>query len=245
MDNYEQDPEYYVDIANKVRSGEYFRDARAMVDIDIHEPMSDRYWFIFITIASFLTTGVAVVAWLGLYPLKPQVPFIFATNDIVEDLPKVKTLRAYRGEDTNFALRRHLVQHYVKLREEYNADFFDRNNYAIEQISSPEVTKEYQIAVSPLNPTSPITLYQRHTERKINIISYQNIENSNKKQDLVKEYNVRVVYEEILKIGESENRRESYQVDIAFLYKDIKLDKTTGTVEPYRFYVTSYQVKSL
>jgi type IV secretory pathway component VirB8 len=245
MDSREQDSEEYVEIANKIRSGEYFRDARAMVDIDIHEPMSDRYWFLFITIMSFLTTGVAIIAWLGFYPLKPKVPFIFATNDVLEDYPRVTPLQSFRGEDPNAALQRHLVKHYTKLREEYNADYFDRNHNAVGQISSPDVLDEYERFVSPLNHKSPVSLYQRHTQRKINIISMENIENNYKKEDGVKEYYAIIVYEEILKIGETENRRGQYQVDIAFLYKDIKLDKTTGKIEPYRFYVTSYKVKNL
>lgn len=245
MESSEQTPEDYIEIANKIRSGEYFRDARAMVDIDIHEPMAERYWYLFITFMSLMITSVAVIAFLGFFPLKTRVPFIFGTNDIVDDFPRIRSLLTYIGEDPNFALRRHLVQHYVKLREEYDASFFDINHNAVITLSTEPVLQEYEKFVSPLNPEAPVTLYQRNIQRKINIISTVNIENDIKKQDSTKEYNMRVIYEGVLKKGEQENQQGRYQVDIAFKYKDIRLEKITGKIEPYGFIVTSYHIESL
>ncbi len=92
MENNEQTAEDYIEIADKIRSGEYFRDARAMYDIDVHSPMSDRYWFLFISFMSLIITVVAVVAWMGFFPLNNRVPFIFATNNIIDDYPRVKSL---------------------------------------------------------------------------------------------------------------------------------------------------------
>lgn len=245
MESSEQTPEDYIEIANKIRSGEYFRDARAMVDIDIHEPMAERYWYLFITFMSLMITAVAIVACLGFFPLKTRVPFIFGTNNIVDDYPRIRSLLTYIGEDSNFALRRHLIQHYVKLREEYDASFFDTNHSAVVTLTDKAVLQEYEDFISPLNPDAPVTLYQRNIKRKVNIISIINIENNIKKQSDTKEYNMRVVYDAVLKKGEQENQQGRYQVDIAFKYKDIKLEKTTGKIEPYGFIVTSYQIEKL
>ena len=50
-------------IAEKVRSGEYFREARHMYDLSVHAPMADRYFYIFITalelIIFFIAFGAA------------------------------------------------------------------------------------------------------------------------------------------------------------------------------------------
>ena len=59
MENNELSPDEYIDIAEKVRSGEYFRDSRTMVDIDIHDPMADRYWYIAVTTMSIFITLLA------------------------------------------------------------------------------------------------------------------------------------------------------------------------------------------
>ncbi len=245
MDNIEQTPEDYIEIADKIRSGEYFRDARQMYDIDVHSPMSERYWYLFITLIAIIITIVAVISWSEFFPLNNRVPFVYTTNNLLEDYPRVKTLLDHRGENPNSALQRYLAQHYVELREEYSAELFDRSHNAIIILSNKEVGADYDKFVSPLNPDSPITLYQRHTRREINILSSENIENEKKKVDGVKEYNMRIIFDDMLITGERENPHGRYQVDIAFLYKDIKLDASTGKIEPYGFIVTSYQIKSL
>ena len=50
--------EEYLSIAEKVRSGEYFREARSMYDVGVNDPMSERYFYLFITsIALLLLLG--------------------------------------------------------------------------------------------------------------------------------------------------------------------------------------------
>ncbi len=245
MDNNDQTPEDYIEIANKVRSGEYFRDARIMADIDIHSPMSERYLFILLTVFSLIITWVSITALEGLFPLKPRVPFIFITNDIVEDYPQIKSLVNYTREDPNIALQRFLVQHYIKLREEYNAKIFDRNHDAVLALSDKKAADEYESYILPTNPESPINLYQRNTERKINVIYIQLIENNKKDKDSDQEYYMSAIFEATLIKSEEEKSVTKHQVDIAFKYKDIKLDAVTGKIDPYGFIVTSYNTKNL
>lgn len=246
MEKNEQTPDEYVEIADKIRSGEYFREARNMFNIDVHEPMAERYWFMFITTLSMSITAAAVIAVMALFPLKIRVPFIVATNNIIDDYPKIKSLLNYVGEDPNVALRRHLVNHYTKLREEYDAAFFDRDHNAVLYLSRPNVLKEYEDFVSPLNPDSPVALYQRNTQRKVNILSTEEIEDDNdKKENGRKQYKARVFFGSVLTRGEQEVIQGNYKVDIAFIYEDISLDKETGKVKPYGFIVTSYHVERL
>lgn len=245
MEKNEQTPDEYVEIAEKVRSGEYFREARTMLNIDVHEPMAERYWYMFITALSLSVTAAAVIAVMALFPLKIRVPFIVATNNIVDDYPRIKTLLNYVGEDPNIALRRHLIKHYVSLREDYDATVFDRNHNAVLYLSRPNVLKEYEDFVSPLNPKSPVALYQRNTQRKINILSTEELENDNKKENGRKQYNMKVLYEAFLARGEQRIKQGDYEADIAFIYEDISLDKETDKIKPYGFIVTSYHTKSL
>ncbi len=245
MDNNDQTPEDYIEIANKVRSGEYFRDARAMADINIHNPMPERYLFILLTILSLVITYVSILALEGLIPLKPQVPFIFVTNDIVEDYPQIKPLVNYPRENPNIALQRFLVQHYIGLREEYNAKLFDRNHDAILILSDKKTADEYENYILPTNPESPVTLYQRNMERKINVIYTEFIDENKKDKSEINEYYMRVIFDATVIKGEDEKSTSRHQVDIAFKYKDIKLDTATMKIDPYGFIVTSYNKKNL
>ncbi len=241
MNNNQPTIEESLEIADKVRSGEYFRDARTMADFDLHNPMSERYVYILITIFSLITFSFAIIAWQGLYPLKPQVPFIFITNDIVEDYPRIIALRSYTGEDNDTALRRYLIQNYVLLREEYDATLFDRNHSAVEVLSNKDVVKEYEDFIAPINPESPISLYQRHTTRRVAILSTKEL----KRPENDENYHIQVVYNSFLLRDDVEKEAGRYQVDVAFKYKNIKLDQSTGKIEPYGFIVTSYQIKKL
>lgn len=238
----EVESEEYAEIANKVRSGEYFRDARLMVDIDVHDPMTDRYWDISLSIGFFIIAFIAISAWQGFFPLNPRVSFIYLTNNEVDDYAHIETLVDYHGEDPNVALRRHLAKHYVKVREEYDAELFDRSHNAVQSLSSKEVLDEYEKEVDPTNPNSPVALYQRSVQRGIKILSTQILNRSNAEKE-TQTYSMRVTYEAVLKIGETKKPPTEYQVDIAFQYKDIKLDPVIRRIEPYGFIVTAYHTK--
>lgn len=247
MNNTEPTTEEYIDISEKVRSGEYFRDARAVADFDLHEPMSERYVYIFLTILALTILITAVIAWQGLFPLKPRIPFIFITNDIVEDYPHIKSLADYTGENPNSALRRFLISNYVQTREEYDAATFDRNHNAVQKLSTTNVVDAYENFITPTNPESPISLYQRNTIRKINILQIKIPNNAVETDDSgkPKEFRASVVFDATLIKDDVEGSTTRHQVDIAFKYKDIKLDSNTLKIEPYGFIVTSYQIKNL
>ena len=239
MNDNKKKAEEYIEISKKVHSGEYFSEAKEMYDLDVNDPMTDRYLYIFISIISIAIFIAVFIAFNGLYPLKPSVPFIYSVNDIVEDLPKIKTLRKVDGEDTDSALQRFLIENYVKMREEYQLKFFDRNQSVIETISTKQVFADYEKFIDKNNPLSPIVMYQRHTERSINILSSKWIKNISNKDNL-QDYNMQIIYNaKINKIGQ-EPQFSRWKVDVAFKYEPIKLDTETGNIKPYGFIVTSY-----
>ncbi len=249
MEQNELTPEEYLEISEKVRSGEYFREARAMVDLEIHEPMTDRYWFVMLTVISLIIVFSAFFALQSLYPLKPRIPFIYGANDIVDDLPRIKTLQSFAGENADVALRRFLVSNYVKEREEYNVDTFDRNVGALQTMSAPSVFKDYYASISASNPNSPVLLYGRQAQRDIKILSIQPIEQAEEKdkktQDAAKDFVTRVLFAATLQSNTGKNSTTRWQVDVAFKYEPIKLDSENNKIKPYGFIVTDYKAKPL
>ncbi|MBY0406265.1 MAG: hypothetical protein K2Q01_01115, partial [Rickettsiales bacterium] len=150
--------EDYQEIADKVRTGEYFREARKMYDLAVHDPMAERYMYVFITAISLLILLIAVSAAQSLYPLDSKVPLIFNTNDIIEEIPHIQKLQSSKDDSPSEATLRFMVKHYVENREEYDIATFDRNVNGVKSQSTEEVFREFQAQIAPSNPEGPINL---------------------------------------------------------------------------------------
>jgi type IV secretion system protein VirB8 len=229
-------PEEYLEIAEKVRTGEYFREARGIHDVTVNDPMSERYFYICITSLAIMILLVAMSAAKGLYPLNISIPFIFNTHDIVNDLPRMKTMTSFKGESATEALLRFLVKNYVTMRETYEIDTFDRNINGVKQQSSKDLFAEYQQLITPSNPESPIVVYQRHTRRAIVILATKRLED----QDFGME-----VYFDVFMETRGEVKKSRWQADIAFSYSGVELDENKEKVKPISFVVTKYRSKRI
>lgn len=228
-------PEDYAAIAEKIRSGEFFRESRRMYDFDVHDPMAERYLYLLITMLSSLIFIIAVSAAHSLYPLQRSVPFIVSTQNIVEDLPTIHSLLAYKGEDASGALLRFIVQNYVTLRESYDIAAFDRNVNGVKSQSAENVLKEFQAQIDPRNPDSPIVAYQRHSKRSIAVLSSKQLAGEPPAME--------IVYEAMVE-GRGEIKKSRWQANISFNYSGIALDEKGG-VKPVTFLVTEYRTKRL
>ncbi len=229
-------PEDYIQISEKVRTGEYFREARGMYDLMVNDPMSERYLYVLITALSLLIFLIAFIAVQSLYPLQRAVPFIVNTNDIAEDLPHIKTLIRTEGENPSEAMLRFLVHNYVTLRETYDIDTFDHNVGGVQSQSSPDVFGGFQQYIDPRNPESPITLYQRHAKRDIEILYSRRL--------FDQEYGMEVIFDALVE-DKGEVKRSRWQANIAFQYNGIALDEKSEKVTPVSFIVTQYRTKRL
>jgi type IV secretory pathway component VirB8 len=229
------DDDEFKRIAEKVRSGEYYQEARQMYDLSIHDPMAERYWFLIITVLSLLIALISFFAMQSLYPLQTPVPFIVNSNDIVEDLPRIASITEEKAEKPSDALLRFMVNNYVTFREEYDIDTFDRNLSGIKSQSSEEVYKEFQQRIDPHNPESPITLYQRHSRRSIDIISSKRIADQ--------DFGMEVIYDATVS-SKTDIKKSRWQANIAFSYSGVELDDE-GKVKPVKFVVTQYRTKRL
>lgn len=226
-------PEDHAEIAERIRSGEFFRESRTMYDFGVHDPMVERYLYVLITSIAILILMVAIFAARGLYPLQRSVPFIVSSNNVVEDLPLIKTIIAYKGESASDAVLRFVVENYVTLREEYNIENFDRGVNGIKSQSTADVFQEFQKQIDPRNPESPITLYQRHSRRTISILS---------SKLLPENAGMEVAFEATVE-SKTEIKKSRWQADIAFNYTGVTIDQDTGQVTPPEFIVTQYRVK--
>lgn len=225
--------EEYLETAEKVRSGEYFREAREMYDLSVHDMMSERYFYIFVTALAVLSFIIAQVAMSSLYPLNNQIPLIVSSDDALEDIPRLRPLMVDRNDNPSDALLLFFTKNYVVAREEYSIDSFDRNVNMVKSQSSDAVVREFMQMIDPRNPDSPITQFQRHSKRRINVLSAKRVGDS-----------VEVLFEAIIE-GQNEVKRSHWRANIDFDYSGIALDEKKDKVKPVSFVVTKYRSKRL
>lgn len=229
----EREIKYRLKIANKVRTGEYYREARGMYDTTINDPMSERYIYVFVTFCSVIIFLIAYFAMEGLYPLKRSIPLTYLTHDIIEDMPRVKSLQNFKNENPSEALLRFLVKNYIMLREEYDITTFDRDANGIKSQSSDEVFRQFQQFIDPHNKESPIKVYQRHSRRKIVVLSTRRTPEG-----------MEAIFEAIID-SRTDVKKSHWRVNIAFQYTGVELDEKSDTVKPMSFVVTEYHSKRL
>lgn len=231
----QQPLEAYAELTEKIRSGEYYREARNMYDINVHDPMAERYFFILITALATAILLVSVIAARSLYPLTVSVPFIYSPNDIVEDQPRMQSLLNNKGEDPSIAVLRFLGQNYVVSHEEYDIDNISRAMNSVRSQSSAEVLKEYEQSVDPRNPESMVALYQRHSVRRIEVLGTSIIEGE--------ENQMEVFYEATVE-SKTDIKKTRWKANISFRYSGIELDEN-GKPKPLSFLVTQYRTKRI
>lgn len=226
----EPSPEEYIHIAEKVRSGEYFREAKRMYDITVNDPMAERYFYVFVTGVALLTFLCALFAAQSLLPLSRSVPFVYMLNDVVDDLPSIAPLRTNPSQSVDEAVVDFLAKTFVEHYESYSIDKLERNYGGIESAASPEVFADYQRMLATSNPESPVIRFQRHSRRLIDIIAVRHPALAN---TLEVEYYATIY-------GPDAANRTRHKATLTYKFGGVSLNEETGEAEPLQFKVTSY-----
>ena len=225
--------EDYLEIAERVRSGAYFREARSMYDLGVHDPMAERYMYVFITFIALTILLVTLKAMQDFYPLNTSIPIIISSDDNGDELPHLIPLVHTKEDDPSEMLLRFLVKNYVMAWEEYNITTFDRDAGTVKSQSTDELAKEYVSFIDPVNPDSPIAQYQRHSKRKVTILSMREFSDH---MDVMFEAEVD---------SRTDTKKSRWYANIAFQYSGLRIDQKTDNPAPIRFLVTSYHSKRL
>lgn len=228
----EPTPDEYLNIAEKVRSGEYFREAKGMVDVFVNDTMAERYFYLFVTAVALLTFVTSLFAMQSLYPLTRRVPFVYTINDVLEDLPSIAPLRSSPHQSVNDAVLFFRAKNFVNLYESYNIALLERNYSGVEHDSSPEVFAQYQRLLSRENPESPVIKYQRHSARSIEIASVRKLDSP---ADTLE-----IVFTATVDTAESTSTKTRYRALLGYQYSGVVFDSKTATVAPVTFTVTRY-----
>lgn len=224
------------EIAENIRSGEFFRESLQDYHARYDDLISERYYYLAVTLISIALFCMSLIGIGMIYPLSTKVPFIYYTADIVEDLPIMKRL-GKQDADPNILLKNFLLSNYVRLREQYSIDTVDRNANGIKSQSSDEVYDDYQSIMNPSNPESPIALFQRQAIRRVDITSIQP-EQGNGDETVYVNFTATI-------FTSNKAKKVLMRAIISFRFEDIGVDHNTGKTIPHGFIVTKYKSESL
>ena len=224
------------EIAEKIRTGEFFRESIQAYHQSYHDPMTDRYFFIGVTAVSLVILILAFAAIVAIYPLSKDVPFIYYSDNLVSDILKMAPL-GDREDDANYLLKTFLTTNYLRLREGYSVTTVDRNQLGVQSQSSDQVFSDYQQLLDPRNAESPITKFQRNAVRRVEPLTYLLEVAQGDAERMIINYRERV----ISGTDVSSRRRRAI---ITFRFNEIKVDQSTGETSEMNFLVTGYKTEA-
>ena len=241
------------EIADRIRSGKYYKEAWDWYAFKYIYPVSQRSFFIFITLAALLVTVASFVALYNFYPLKIKVPIAISNPDMTKDYAALIKMPVPQNGDVDMPIVEYLAQKYVENIETYHYGEFDKRLVFLKQFSSSplyiEIEKRYDIR----NLDSLVLKFRDHTTRDIRIISHE-VErgegfqptNQTPEGAISKDvpYRAYVTFE-----AEETNftgvTTRKWEATVDFTMSPIIFDKVNKKFPPLDFRVNSYSVKPL
>ncbi len=238
------------ELKEKIQDGTYFQDARKWYSVVYMSLISERIFYVILTVIAVLTMVVAIIALNRLMPLTPTIPLFISSNDVLRNLPRIIPL-AKPGEQTNPALRRFYVDAYVKSRENY---FKDRVNQYVRFIFNNSDRQTYEVfkrLYDTTNPRSPIVTYGAVGQRDIIIIRSDISPSKEAAPDSPAIFNATVYFDATVSTYTNQETTR-WRADLTFEYQDLVVEQDTSkTIEtglkitPMKFVVKSYTVSQL
>lgn len=233
------------DIADSIRDGSYYKEAHKWYTTKYMTILSERFFFIVLTLIAFATLIFAILAVTGLMPINRPVPFFYVSRDISRELPLMIPLRANQLEPINDSLRRYFVASYVVNRENYTLDKLQPQYRMIQKHSDEGAFSVYRRFIDPSNPRSPITMYQRKSIKNVSVIRAIITPDATPGR-----YNATVDFiAKVKSFGKEET--STWQAQLLFTYQDLTVDQTEEVtdkplkVTPMKFTVLEYTSREL
>jgi type IV secretion system protein VirB8 len=158
-------------LADAIRSGTYFTQARAWFDAVYIGPISERTFFCIIAILAGLVGIFSVSSVFRLMPLTNRDPVLVYASDRADDVYMSLLPLTERREPVNPAIAKFYVTQYVLSREGYFAQTFLANARFVRVQSDVAAYNAYAVAYDPSNAASPFAALGEYGQRFINIQS--------------------------------------------------------------------------
>ena len=145
------------EVAELVRSGRYFDEAKAWYRTLYISPISERSFFLLIAVLAGLIGLMALMAVHSLLPLSEQPGLLVRNGDIDQRVMSLHGLRP-RGNAMNPALEKFFVMQYVASRESYSPADYATDSAFVRAHSDANVLAQYNAVYGAANPRSPANI---------------------------------------------------------------------------------------
>lgn len=232
---------YNREIAEMIKSGEYFRDALRWYDEKYHAPIIEKAYSVAVTAIAVVCTWFAVVGFMRFLPVEETVTLAIGVDASDTKYYTVQKLTD-RIFNTNQVLLKYLVNEYVIRREGYSIQSLEGDVKRLKVLSTPELFQAYRSYINPANPESPITRFERHTRRSITIkrVQYPGFEEGFDAELLVPKK--AVIYFTATEISPGKTQTTDWKATVEFAYQPVRVNQENFAVTPMEFVVTSYTV---
>jgi type IV secretory pathway component VirB8 len=229
-------------IAESVRNGEYFEQARGWFQAVYIGPISERSFFLLVAILSGVIAVCSALSVLRMMPLTSKIPVVVhAPEDYAGKSLKIKPL-GNEGDSVNNAMLKHLVSNYVVAHEGYNSRTLISDGMIVYSNSSPDIYAAYQAAADPQNPQSYFARLGQVGQR---IIEIKSVSTSGDGEGRAK-----VVFTSQYK-GVEDNQKTRWTAKLNYTYTGVQTDivydeesrqEVLQATEP-KFQVTKYELE--
>lgn len=245
-----QEPE--INIAQKIKDGSYYQDARQWYLYRYIQPIHERVWVGMLAIL-LIGTFIALGSYLSSLQIeKKAYPVPIKVENSTDYFSFIQPL-ARSSETTQEGVARYLVTDYLKTWEEYSpADLRDDTlKFKLKKIrssSTKDLLNDYQGYMSNLNPYSPVVRFGDHTKRTIKIVNFKFTNNNamTGSANIVYDATETIIDPEIEMSTvegkqEKEGKTTRWDATVSFKLPDIETISKTGA--PLRFLVKTYKTQ--
>ncbi len=261
--------EEYHQIAESIENGSFFEESKKWYRTLYLSILTDRCFYIIVTIIATLAALFAIFGLLRLLPISPAEPMLFPMKNTLRDTPIMSRLRDDIYEPVNLALARYHVKAYVKKREDYDFERVQSRFRFLKGYSDKTTMETYSRYINPASPRSPINKYQKSTVRDIEITDTIIRKADGTAEDIIdwseieKNAFVADVYFSARELYPNKVQYSNWRATIEFDYDPLHIDQRDPTVaemllgmpkeiveaeqniEPMTFLVTNYTVEEL
>lgn len=209
----------------RIEDGRYYVEARQWYNLLYIAPISQRIFFIIITIVSMAIFAMSIISITNLLPIKPRIPFVYANKDMMNEHPRMERFKEPQ-ENANPALIRYYLRTFVEMHESYDHRRYQMYRAFVFQHAVSPVFSAYDQWISPTNPRSPLRIYGRGADLLVEVdrVTYS-------REQLPA--TATVEFSTILR-GASGQTRTNWTASIEFEYTDlIERDTYDETIDDY------------
>ena len=156
------------EVADLIRSGRYYAEARDWYKTLYIGPISERSFFLLIAGLAAAISLLALLAVHSLLPLTWRPGLIVYNHDVDGQRPSLGVLQPH-GASMNGSIEKFFVMQYVVARESYQPTDFAADSAFVRAHSTPEVANQYAALYGPANPRSPANVLGSSGKRVVTL----------------------------------------------------------------------------